>query len=125
MRTRGISLLVFSISSMLIMSCVVQAQSRRSNRGNDVEGTILNVTAVREDKKTDPIKIENLFLYENGIEQRIKNLVFDPGPAKIVILVDNSQTLPTSVEKMKAAVMEFVYEIFEGDQLFVIAYDEK
>jgi Ca-activated chloride channel family protein len=26
---------------------------------------------------------------------------------------------------MKRAVMEFAYEIFEGDQLFVIAYDEK
>jgi VWFA-related protein len=39
--------------------------------------------------------------------------------------VDNSQTLPTDVEKMKAATMEFAYEIFEGDQIFVLAYDEK
>jgi Ca-activated chloride channel family protein len=101
-------------------------QSRRSAKGDSTtEGTILSVTLSREDKKTEPVKIENLFLYENGIEQKIKNLVTDPSPSKIVILVDNSQTLPTSVEKMKAAVMEFVYEIFDGDQLFVIAYDEK
>jgi Ca-activated chloride channel family protein len=40
-------------------------------------------------------------------------------------MVDNSQTLPVDVEKMKKAAMEFAYEIFEGDQLFVIAYDEK
>ncbi|MCA1589821.1 MAG: VWA domain-containing protein, partial [Acidobacteria bacterium] len=49
----------------------------------------------------------------------------DPSPSKIVLLVDNSQTLPTDVEKMKKTVMEFAYEIFDGDQLFVIAYDEK
>ena len=29
------------------------------------------------------------------------------------------------MEKMKRAAMEFAYEIFDGDQLFVIAYDEK
>ena len=115
----------FSIICTLILAPFVTAQSGHSLRGNTVEGTILAVTAVRTDKKTDPIKIENLNLYENGFEQKIKNFSLDPSPAKIVILVDNSQTLPVSVENLKKAVMEFAYEIFEGDQLFVIAYDEK
>jgi len=101
------------------------AQSRHSARGTELEGTVLAVTAWRTDEKKDPIKVENLFLYENGIEQKIRNFSYDPSPARIVILVDNSQTLPTDVEKMKAATMEFAYEIFEGDQLFVLAYDEK
>lgn len=101
------------------------AQSRHSSRGTELDGTIMTVTAWRTDKKTDPIKPEQLFLYENGIEQKIRNFSYDPSPAKIVILVDNSQTLPTDVEKMKAATMEFAYEIFDGDQLFVLAYDEK
>ncbi len=100
-------------------------QSRRSARNTDVEGAILSVTAWRSDKKTDPIKVENLSLYENGIEQKIKNLSFDPSPAKIVLLVDNSLTLPADSETLKKATMEFAYEIFEGDQLFVLAYDEK
>ncbi len=116
---------LFSTICLILFASFVTAQSRRNARGNDVDGTILNVTVSRTDKKTAPIKIEDLFLYENGIEQKIKNLVFDPSPSKIVILVDNSQTLPTSVEALKAAVMEFAYEIFDGDQLFVLAYDEK
>lgn len=115
-------------SVILVLACVVIAapQSRRSTRsaGNS-EGTIISVTATRDDKKTEPIKIDNLFLYENGIEQKIKNFNFDPSPSKIVILVDNSQTLQTSVDSMKQAAMEFAYEIFEGDQLFTLAYDEK
>src|SRR5437899_1265614 len=115
----------FSIMFTLIVAPFVTAQSHRNARGNDSEGTILSVTASREDKKTDPIRIDNLFLYENGLEQKIKNFSVDPGPSKIVILVDNSKTLPTTVEKMRQAAMEFAYEIFEGDQLFVLAYDEK
>jgi Ca-activated chloride channel family protein len=103
----------------------IGAQSRRSARASDNEGTVIAVTAVRQDNKTEPVKLDRLFLYENGVEQKIKNFSADPSPARIVLLVDNSLTLPTSVENMKKAVMEFAYEIFEGDQLFTIAYDEK
>jgi Ca-activated chloride channel family protein len=108
-----------------MMSLPADAQSRRSARTTDGDGTVLTVTAWRTDNKPDPIKLENLFLYENGNEQKIKNLTFDPSPAKIVLLVDNSQTLPADIETLKKATMEFAYEIFDGDQLFVLAYDEK
>jgi Ca-activated chloride channel family protein len=111
--------------SALILVLPGFSQSARSNKGTSVDGTILPVVAFRDDKKTEPIKLENLFLYENGVEQKIKNFTVDPSPSKIVILVDNSQTLQTSVEAMKQAAMEFAYEIFEGDQIFTLAYDEK
>jgi Ca-activated chloride channel family protein len=104
---------------------VAMGQSRHSAKGGDLEGTILSVTASRTDGKTDAIKIENLSLYENGFEQQIRNFSYDPSPSRIVLLVDNSQTLPADVEKLKKATMEFAYEIFEGDQLFILAYDEK
>lgn len=112
---------------LLLAVCLpVAAQSRHSSRGVATgEGTVVSVFARRSATKSDPIRPDDLNFYENGIEQRIRNFTFDPSPARIVILVDNSQTLPISVEKMKAAVMEFAYEIFDGDQLFVVAYDEK
>ena len=117
---------VFYLATItLLFVSVAGAQSRRNARGMDTDGAIINVTAMREDKKTDPIRIENLYLYENGATQKIKNFSFDPSPSRIVILVDNSQTLPTSIELMKKAAMEFAYEIFDGDQLYTIAYDEK
>ena len=113
--------------SLVILAAVVStfAQSRHSSKGGDLEGTLLAVTASRTDGKTEAIKIDSLSLYENGFEQKIRNFSYDPSPSKIVLLVDNSQTLPTDVEKMKKATMEFAYEIFDGDQLFVLAYDEK
>ncbi|MBA4124513.1 MAG: VWA domain-containing protein [Acidobacteria bacterium] len=113
--------LVFGLS----LTCA-NAQSRRSVTGTlDTDGTILNVVASRTTDAKDPIKTENLFLYENGIEQKIKNFSFDPSPAKIVMMVDNSQTVRADVEALKRATMEFAYEIFDGDQLFVVGYDEK
>lgn len=108
-----------------LLTATGAAQSRHNSQGVTLEGTVLSVTARRTDTKTDQIKLENLYLYENGIEQKIKNFSFDPSPSRIVLLVDNSQTLPTDLAKMKEAAMEFAYEIFEGDQLFTIAYDEK
>ncbi len=100
------------------------AQSRRNVRTSEEGGTILNVTAWRT-AGSEPIRLENLFLYENSIEQKIKNLTYDASPARIVLLVDNSQTVRPTVEQLQAAVREFSYEIYEGDELFVIAYDEK
>ncbi len=115
------------ILGFLVLVCATlgSAQSRHSVRTTDEGGTILSVVATRQDGEPKPIKTENLYLYENGIEQKIKNFSYDPSPAKILILVDNSQTFRPDVERMQKAIMEFAYEIFEGDQLYVIAYDEK
>lgn len=116
----------FIITVLIFGSTAVFAQSGHSKQDTgNIEGTILTVTARRTDKPGEPIKTENLHLYENGFEQRIKNFSFDPSPSRIVLLVDNSQTVGADVETLKSAIMEFSYEIFDGDQLFVIAYDEK
>lgn len=114
-----------AVSFLILAGVCAFAQSRHSVKTTDLEGTVLSVTAWRNDKKPDPLKVENFYLYENGIEQKIKGFSYDPSPAKIVLLVDNSQTLSADVEKLRKATMEFAYEIFDGDQLFVVAYDEK
>ena len=111
---------------LLLNAGAAVAQSGHSARTTGgTDGEVIAVTAWRSDEKTEPIKAENLYLYENGIEQKIKNFSFDPSPARIVLLIDNSQTLRSNVEALKKASLEFAYEIFDGDQLFVIAYDEK
>src|SRR6185436_2556185 len=91
----------FLIAFIVIASNCAIAQSRHSAKGGDLEGTLLNVTASRTDSKTDPIKIEDLSLYENGFEQKIRNFSFDPSPSRIVLLVDNSQTLGSDIDRLK------------------------
>ncbi len=118
---------IHGILLVLLLSLVgVEAQSRRSAAANsETNGTILSVVASRTTDSKEPIKIENLDLFENGIEQKINNFSFDPSPAKILILADNSQTVRVDLETLKKATMEFAYEIFDGDQLFIVGYDEK
>jgi VWFA-related protein len=101
-----------------------QAGRRSPAMTNELDG-VIPVVVTREGDSKEPIKSENLALYENGVEQKIKAVTFDATPARIILLVDNSQTLRTDVAKMTQAAKEFVYEIYEGDQVFVAAYDEK
>lgn len=109
----------------LLVAIPVFAQSHHSSKGDTAsEGSVLSVVATRSDKKSDPIRPEDLSLYENGVEQKIKNFVVDPSPSRIVILVDNSQSLQTTVDAMKEAAMQFAYEIYDGDEIFTLAYDE-
>src|SRR3712207_507683 len=44
--------------------------------------------------------------------------------SRIVILVDNSLGLRADVEKLQKATREFAYEIYEGDRVMVIGYDQ-
>ncbi len=117
----------FAFAACLLAAAVNGfAQSGHSSRGNsDAGGEVISLVITRSDGNTAPIKMEELFLYENGQEQRIGNLAFDPSPSRIVLLVDNSERLGVSIDALQKAAMEFAYEIFDGDQLYVLAYDEK
>jgi VWFA-related protein len=39
--------------------------------------------------------------------------------------VDNSLTIRADVEKLEEAAREFAYEIFDGDKLLIVGYDEQ
>lgn len=100
---------------------------RRTGGETDIgreRGILLNVTAVREDGSDERVTAREIALYDGGTEQAIQSLAPDPSPARIVILVDNSLGLRADVEKLQKAAREFAYEIYEGDQVMVIGYDQ-
>ena len=86
---------------------------------------LLDVVAQQEDGSPVRITAKDLALFDDGAEQAIQSLTPDPSPARIVLLVDNSLTLRTDVAKLAQSLREFAYEIYEGDQLLVVGYDEK
>ena len=86
---------------------------------------MVSVVARRDDNKTNPITSKEVSVYDNGVEQAIRNFTPDPSPARIVLLVDNSLTIRADVDKLEQAALEFAYEIFEGDKLLIIGYDEQ
>jgi VWFA-related protein len=96
---------------------------RRREMGRE-RATLLNVTAARDDGSSAPVSPKEIALYDDGLEQTIVSFTPDPSPARIVLLVDNSQTLRSDVPKLAQVAREFAYEIYNGDQMLVVGYDE-
>lgn len=88
-------------------------------------GILLGITAKRADNSSAAITSKNVSVYDNGVEQSIRNFSPDPSPARIVLLVDNSVTLRADIDKLEQAAREFAYEIYEGDQLLIVGFDEE
>jgi len=110
---------------LLIVCGLAMAQAGRRPAGSNEGGVMVNIVAARTDKHDTQITAKQLSVYDNGVEQTIRNFTPDPSPAHIVLLVDNSLTIRADVEKLEKAAREFAYEIYEGDKLLIVGYDEE
>ena len=112
--------------ALLLMVCgLAMAQAGRRPATSNEGSVMVNIVATRGDKSGPQITSKQLSVYDNGAEQTIRNFTPDPSPARIVLLVDNSLTIRADVEKLERAAREFAYEIFEGDKLLIVGYDEE
>ncbi|HEX8458092.1 MAG TPA: hypothetical protein VF656_12400 [Pyrinomonadaceae bacterium] len=117
---------VLLVSGLLVAACLAAlGQAGRRPVNSRDRATTLNLVAVREDGSSAPITSKDIALYDDGIEQSIQNLLPDTGPARIVLLFDNSFSLRTDVPKLASVAREFAYEIYEGDQLLIAGFDER
>ena len=117
------SLLAFALVLGLFALAASQAGRRPATTGQG--GVFVNIVAKRVPDSEKQITAKHLAVYDNGVEQSIRNLTPDPSPARIVLLVDNSLTLRADVEKLEKAAREFAYEIYDGDKLLIVGYDEQ
>jgi Ca-activated chloride channel homolog len=126
MRTRDRVLLTAALLCVIYAVCAVAfSQAGRHPVPSAARTTLLNVTAIREDGSDTPVSAKEVALYDDSVEQKVQSFSPDPTPARIVLLVDNSKSLRTDVPKLAQVAREFIYEIFEGDQLLIVGYDEQ
>ena len=104
---------------------LVSGQAGRRSNASVQGGVLLSVVAKRERDSGVAITGKQLAIFDNGVQQDIRNFSRDPSPARIVLLVDNSLTLRADIEKLEEAAREFAYEIYEGDKLLIVGYDEQ
>lgn len=116
---------LIAILAILLLSASMVGQSGNRPNANAASGVLVGVVARREDQRTTPITSKEVSVYDNGVEQSIRNFTPDPSPARIVLLVDNSLSIRADVEKLEQAAREFAYEIYEGDKLLIVGYDEE
>ncbi len=108
-----------------LLSASMLAQSGKRPHANASGGVMVGVVARREDSKNSVVTSKEVAVYDNGVEQSIRNFTRDPSPARIVLLVDNSLSIRADVDKLEQAAREFAYEIYEGDKLLIVGYDEQ
>jgi len=114
--------LVFLLTTACLLSSLLAQAGRKAHPSSEAS-TVLNVVAVRTNGATTPITAKDISLFDNGVEQTIRNFAPDLSPAKIVLLVDNSLTIRADVDKLEKATLEFAYEIYDGDKLLIVGYD--
>ena len=112
------------LAVLLLVASIVGQSGHRPN-ANAANGVLVGVVARRDDQRTTPITSKEVSVYDNGFEQSIRNFTPDPSPARIVLLVDNSLSIRADVDKLEQAAREFAYEIYEGDKLLIVGYDEQ
>jgi Ca-activated chloride channel homolog len=116
----------------LLLACLLlagiaagQAGKRARPTGDPVDrGVVLNVFAERAEDPEERVTAREVSVFDGGMEQAVQSFLPDTSPAHIVLLVDNSLRLRADVEKLQQAVREFAYEIYEGDRLMVVGYDQ-
>src|SRR6266850_5235443 len=113
---------VFLLTAAALLSTLL-AQAGRQAHPSSSASTLLNVVATRANGATKPITAKDISLFDNGVEQNIRNFAPDMSPARIVLLVDNSLTIRADVDKLEKATLEFAYEMFDGDKLLIVGYD--
>ncbi|MGH9898063.1 MAG: VWA domain-containing protein [Pyrinomonadaceae bacterium] len=131
---------LFAFALIITWTAKTSAQSGRHTIPAGAGGAVmLGVVAVRDNTNAQPgnqqksqqknqqkiVTANEVSLYDNGIEQTIQSFSPDPGPARIVLLVDNSLSLRADVKKLEQAAREFAYEIYKGDQVMIVGFDEK
>lgn len=113
---------LFILLIMALLLSTLWAQAGRQTHPGSESSTMVNVVAVRTEGTT-PITAKDISFFDNGVEQTIKSFAPDLSAAKIVLLVDNSLTIRAEVEKLEEAAREFAYEIYDGDKLLIVGYD--
>src|SRR5688500_4128680 len=125
MRPHLFKLGLFGTLVAALVAVSIMAQSGNRPHANASGGVQVGVVAWREENRTMPITSKELSVYDNGVEQSIRNVTPDPSPARIVLLVDNSLSIRADVGKRAQAARECAYEIDEGDTLLIVGYDEQ
>jgi Ca-activated chloride channel homolog len=122
---RRVTSIIFALILFALFTQGSWGQAGRRPIASNTGGVLVSVVAKHDDESTAAITAKQVSVYDNGVEQTIRNFTPDPSPAKLVLLVDNSLSIRADVDKLEQAAREFAYEIFDGDKLLIVGYDEQ
>ncbi|MBI4469614.1 MAG: VWA domain-containing protein [Acidobacteria bacterium] len=90
---------------------------------NVIVETASGGSTAKDPAARDFLSADKIELYDAGIEQRIEYFRPDYSPARLVILVDNSESVRAAADQRRAAINALVDQLYEGGQAMLVAYD--
>src|SRR4051812_25313051 len=99
--------LVLMLALSFLSSSFVSGQAGRRSDTSGQGSVLVSVVARREKDNGAAITSKQVAVFDNGVQQDIKNFSRDPSPARIVLLVDNSLTLRADIDRLEDAAREF------------------
>lgn len=91
----------------------------------DIKLTVIPVTV------TDPLgvpyaglKREDFRLFEDGVEQEVRYLSADDSPVSLGVVFDASQSMEGKVDQSRAAVSRFFSTATQGDEFFLVEFND-
>lgn len=101
------------------------AAPQGSRRFGDRPHLTLNLLLDNPEKYSEPpLTREKLALFDGGVPQTIENLTYDTSPARIVLMVDNSASVPADAETLQKISKTVLGEMYAEDQVMLVAYSE-
>lgn len=120
---RSVRALVTVVMTVIVCTGTL-AQSGRQT-GSERGKQVLYVIAESDGKgTTHPVTRNDFDYFEAGAPQTIETLEHDPSAASIALVVDNTKTLKLGIDELKSAARAIVNELYEGDRMMVVGYDE-
>ncbi|HXF06023.1 MAG TPA: VWA domain-containing protein [Blastocatellia bacterium] len=107
-----------------VWAAVPQA-GRRSPLERSGASVIVNVIVEQAPGGKDfQLTRDRVELYDAGIPQQIESLTPDYSAARIVLLIDSSESLKLDGERVLQIVKDFAASLYEGDEMMLVGYNE-
>ena len=103
----------------------VWAQSGRSTNNGEKSALLNLIIHNTKSNEIGNFSKDQLALYDGGIEQEIDYLRADPTGARIIVLIDISQTLRTEKIQLQKSLETFIQALQQDDQMMIIGFNEQ
>lgn len=101
------------------------AQSGRSTNNSEKSALLNLIIRNTKSKEISNLSKDQLALYDGGIEQEIDYLRADPTGARIIMLIDISQTLRVEKPQLQKSLETFIQALQQDDQMMIIGFNEQ
>ena len=121
-----LGLAVFSVGTPGATPQEDQDQESTGRFTVDVETIVLNVLVTdRTGKPLPGLQKENFRVFEDGVEQEVKNFFPVDAPFSVGLLLDTSSSTVGKLARIQDSAIEFLDQIHPDDEVMVISFDDE